>query len=125
MASSGRTVSKTTLRDEKGVETVNWLTLVGKIPLGKLGGAATLRAALARNPQIQVIDTAHGVIVKAGDQPQLGDVNRNEFLPLYREVYGALQPVIEPVIARFRPLLLGGALEEETEKTDCWLRRFE
>jgi len=112
------------LRDEKGVETINWLTLIGAIPLAKLGGAARLRAALARVPEIQIIDSANGVIVRAGDRPQLGDVNRRDALPLYREVYRAVKPVVEPVIARFRPLLLGGALEDDAEKTQRWLRRF-
>ncbi|MFZ2987032.1 type VI immunity family protein, partial [Ideonella sp.] len=35
------------LRDEPGVETVNWLTLVGERPLATLGGAQAVRAALA------------------------------------------------------------------------------
>lgn len=113
------------LRDEKGVETVNWLTLVGAIPLARVGGAAALRSALAHQPEIEVIETAHGVIVKAGNEPQLGDVNRGVFVPLYSEVYRALKPVIEPVIADANPLLLGGVLEEDAEKTQRWLHRFD
>lgn len=113
------------LRDEKGVETVNWLTLIGELPLAKLGGVEGLRKELRNSEHIEVLETRHGVIVKAGDAPQLGDVNRRDNLPLYREVYRALKPVLEPVIKDFSPLPVGGELSDEAAKTQRWLRRFE
>jgi hypothetical protein len=113
------------LRDEKGVEAVNWLTLVGSTPLAKLGGAAKLRRQLKEHRSISVIDTAHGVIIRAGERPQLGDVNRRERLPDYRAVYQALKDVMDQVLTDFRPLPLGFALPEKAEKTAKWLRRFE
>jgi hypothetical protein len=112
------------LRDV-GIETVNWLTLVGEQPLDKLGGVAKLRRALNAVRSIAVLETKHGVIVRAGDEPRLGDVNRGETLAEYRAVYRALRPVLEPVLSDFAPLTVGGELEELTDKTDRWLRRFE
>jgi hypothetical protein len=111
------------LRDEKGVETVNWLTLVGEIPLGKLGGIKTVRAALSGTPGVDVVETQHGLILKAGDIPQIGDTNRREDLPLYRAVYRVLLPVMDPIIKRFRPFIL--KTDDNIGRTERWLRRFE
>jgi hypothetical protein len=113
------------LRDEHGVEAVNWLTLVGPAPLARLGGAPALRRRLKEHRTISVIDTKHGVIVRAGDEPRLGDVNRREQLPEYRAVYHALREVMDQVLTDFRPLPLGFALADKAEKTARWLRRFE
>jgi hypothetical protein len=113
------------LRELRGVETVNWLTFVGKTPLKALGGDDKLRQLLRRSPEIRVLETKNGVIVQAGEGPLLGDVNRGDNLPLYRHVYQALKPVIEPVSRRFRPLSMGMVVEEDAEKTLRWLSRFE
>jgi len=108
-----------------GVETVNWLTLVGAEPLKKLGGAAKLRRALNSTPSVAIVETKNGVILRAGDEPRIGDLNRGDKLPEYRAVYRALRPVLEPILSDFAPLTVGGELEEDTDKTDRWLRRFE
>jgi hypothetical protein len=108
-----------------GVESVNWLTLVGNLPLEKLGGVAKLKGSLKRIPNVEIIETRNGVIVKAGNEPRLGDVNRGEKLPEYRAVHQALLPVLEPILSDFAPLTLPDDLEESTDKTDRWLRRFE
>jgi hypothetical protein len=113
------------LHDEKGVEAVNWLTLVGGTPLEKLGGAAALKRRFKPHRSIAVIEARHGVIIRAGDAPKLGDVNRREQLPEYRAVYQALKPVMDQVLTDFRPLSLGFALSENADKTARWLRRFE
>lgn len=111
------------LRDEKGVETVNWLTLVGAIPLGKLGGVKEVRASLAETPEVEIIETRHGLILKAGDIPQIGDTNRREDLPLYRAVYRVILPVMDQIIRDFRPFMLDTA--DDVSRTARWLRRFE
>jgi hypothetical protein len=111
------------LRDEKGVETVNWLTLLGEIPLQKLGGVAQLRRKLAATPEVEIVETKHGLILKAGEAPQLGDLNRDLKLPLYRAVYFAIKPVLDPVIRDFSPFNLGRP--DDAEYTERWLRRFE
>jgi hypothetical protein len=113
------------LRDEKGIEAVNWLTIVGSIPLEKLGGAAALRRRLKEHRSISVIDTQHGVIIRAGERPRMGDVNRRDDLPEYRAVYAALKDVMDQVLTDFSPLPLGLARPEKAEKTARWLRRFE
>jgi hypothetical protein len=113
------------LHDEQGVEAVNWLTLVGARPLAKLGGAAKLRAALKGQRAISVVDVKGGVIIRAGDKPKLGDVNRGEDLPDYRAVYNALKSVMDPVLADFGPLPLSLDLNENAVRTSRWLRRFE
>lgn len=111
------------LRDEKGAEAVNWLTLLGQIPLSKLGGTDKLREDLADTPEVDLIETKHGLILKAGDKPQIGDSNRGDALPAYRAVYHAIAPVLDPVIQDFMPFTLD--TDDDAGRTERWLRRFE
>lgn len=112
------------LRDEKGVETVNWLTLVGQEPLQHLGGAAAVRRALAVAPGSDAIEVVHGLIVRAGPEALIGDVNRGDAVPAYRLIHAALAPVIEPVVRDTRPLLVADDLSDADDMTMRWLRRF-
>jgi hypothetical protein len=111
------------LRHEKGAETVNWLTLLGEIPLNKLGGIDELRLKLADAPDVEFIEAKYGLILKAGGKPQLGNTNRGDDLPLYKTVYRAIKPVLDPVIRDFRPFNLGTT--DDADYTERWLRRFE
>ncbi|MBI4954579.1 MAG: DUF3396 domain-containing protein [Myxococcales bacterium] len=70
---------------------VNWLTLVSHVLLEELGGEATLRAKLSA--EIRLHPIRDGVLIQAGPEPLLGDVNRGETLPLYREVAKVLKPI--------------------------------
>lgn len=112
------------LRDEPGLETVSWLTMVGKTPLKRLGGSAALRKRLARHPAIEVHDVEHGVIVQAGASARIGGPEPSDDLQLYAQVYAALAKVLEPVIRDMRPLLIHDDLERANQMTMGWLRRF-
>ena len=111
------------LRYEKGAEMVNWLTLLGEIPLNKLGGVNELRLKLADTPEVELIEAKYGLIIKAGEKPQLGKTNRRNDLPLYKAVYRAIKPVLDPVISHFRPFNLGTT--DDADYTERWLRRFD
>ena len=56
---------------EKGLRSPSWLTFVGQEWLPKLGGADALKAQLLKHPQVRVIPFDHGLIIQAGDAPQL------------------------------------------------------
>lgn len=103
-----------------GVKTVNWLTLLGTGLVEKLGGRAKLRRRLSRD--IEILETQSGLILKAGSRAELGDSNRSEALPLYKEVYRAVEPLID--VARERAPSFD--IEEDyVEKTQRWYRRLE
>ncbi|MBI4954578.1 MAG: DUF3396 domain-containing protein [Myxococcales bacterium] len=82
------------------MKSVNWLTLVSNEMLtprytgpliGHVGGIDVLRANLS--PEILLHPIRDGVLIQAGPEPLLGDVNRGETLPLYREVAKVLKPI--------------------------------
>ena len=95
---------------------VNWLTLVGPELLAKLGGIDEVQHALS-DEDISVIVLGPGACIRAGETPQLGDLNRRDDLPLYRKIGSYLtdyrgQQEIE----------LEGLGEEASE---VWLARFD
>jgi len=99
---------------------VGWLTLLGPELIGQLGGRHKIRSALAETTHIR--DAGHGLMVSLGDAPEIGDTNRRDLLPAYRELYALLSPVAEVGIERssafeFHP----GDVYENTLR---WLRRF-
>lgn len=103
-----------------GIKSVNWLTLLGNEMISKIGGKQTLRASLSE--EIGIVTLEHGVIVRAGEKPGLGDVNRQDFLPAYREVGKALAKIR----AHGHPAFIKnvrGIIDEEI--TEAWLARFE
>lgn len=102
-----------------GVKGVGWLTLIGNTMLTELGGLAQLRRRLSK--EIDVIESKHGVIVKAGPVPLLGDVNRGDTLPLYRQVYGVVASRIEIAAERSMVFRLGS---DRSDKTHDWYRRL-
>ncbi|MCC6522670.1 MAG: DUF3396 domain-containing protein [Polyangiaceae bacterium] len=90
----------TALCCETQLKSVNWLTLVSNEMLtprytgpliGHVGGMDVLRANLS--PEIVLHPIRDGVLIQAGPEPLLGDVNRGETLPLYREVAKVLKPI--------------------------------
>ncbi len=75
------------------VKRAAWLTFVSEIALKVLGGADKVAAALADEPQIVLHPVAHGLGIQAGPAPELGDLSRQELLPLQRRVARVLRPV--------------------------------
>jgi hypothetical protein len=103
-----------------GLRGVGWLTLLGAALAKELGGAAKLKKTLGSSAE--VFEARHGLLLKAGERPRMGDTNRKDFLPEYRAVYAACKPVIERAIARSKSLSL--ASPEYKPRTLAWLRRL-
>jgi hypothetical protein len=95
---------------------VNWLTLIGPELLQKLDGMGGVRKALA-DDAIPVTRMGAGVCIRAGETPQLGDINRKEDLPLYRKVGSYLKD-----LRGQQEVELYGLDEDESE---AWLGRFD
>jgi hypothetical protein len=95
-----------------------WITMLGDHALNALGGIDVLRRTL--DPGVQVIALRHGVALRAGVQPDAGDANRNERLPLLQSV----ARVIRPVTLFGDNHIESGIFRGDTDKYERWERRF-
>jgi hypothetical protein len=103
---------------EHSIKGVNWLTLLSPSLVEQLGGKAPLRAHLSES--VVLHDLATGLMIQAGPEPGLGDVNAGERLPCYREVHRALTPV-----RNLNHYALGPRLFRQNDATRRWMNRFD
>lgn len=104
---------------DEGIKGVNWLTLIDTGLLKDLGGVKSLRQRLSS--EIEIIDCTHGIILKAGASPALGDISHGDTLPLYRQVYDLLAPWIALAADDSMAFRLG---KDAIGRTEAWCRRF-
>jgi hypothetical protein len=102
-----------------GVAAVNWLTFLGAEAAAALGGLAALERSAPAGVSALGLGKA-GVILRAGDAPQIGDANRQETLPIYGAVGKLIAQVVSPDEA-LEQILINGMSEERAHD---WLRRF-
>jgi hypothetical protein len=98
---------------------VGWLTMLSEPLLKRVGGRQKIRRALP--PDVTIVDIPSGVVLQAGVQPGLGDTNRKDLVPLYREVYRVLAPLVELAASRAPSFDIE---EDYKEKTAEWYGRF-
>ncbi len=106
---------------QEAIKGVNWLTILSNDFVDRLGGQATLRNNLPET--IELLTVSGGVIIKAGSEPQVGDIEKGDLLPEYKTVYDVVSPLQESIIDRYGSLDLPGG--GHREKTQAWLKRFE
>lgn len=109
------------MEHETGFGCINWLTLLKHDLIDKLGGESILRSRLP--PEVRFLPFSHGLMLQAGERPELGCADDPESLRFYQMVGRALAPVrlTTPfTFIRIPPRNI--ASKEETEK---WLARFE
>jgi hypothetical protein len=94
-----------------------WLTLLGPALLEELGGRDVLRNKL--DPGVAVMAGGDGVLLRAGERPELGDVNRAEFAPLLRSVAAAIEPVT--YFGDWKSL--GDLFDDDEDRVLRWERR--
>lgn len=102
-----------------GLKGVGWLTALGHPLLEQLGGLAALKKDWPE--EITLIETPHGIVIQAGDQPQLVDINSKDTLGLYRAIYKKVAPLIEVAAKRSMAFNLA---EDYVEKTEQWYMRL-
>jgi len=95
-----------------------WLTFLSKTIANTLGGEESLRARL--DPAVTVIPAGEGFAIRAGDTPEIGDVNRQEDVPLLRSVARA----IEPVTFASDTLVEAGIFRGDSDKFQRWTKRL-
>jgi len=105
---------------EQGIKGINWLTVLGREMLDRLGGLGALRRNLS--PQVRVLEYDKGVVIQAGKRPELADRNRQIFPALYAEVAKAVLPIR---ITEHRAFQHAGAARFTRETSEEWLRRFD
>lgn len=102
-----------------GIKGVNWLTAVSD-ELAQ--HAPEFPDVLMGNDAISIETLANGVIVaRAGDLPTFGEDEPH--LDLYRRVFAAVAPLMQPTLSRFGAFILPGG--DHIAKTDEWLMRLQ
>jgi len=97
------------------IKGVNWLTLLNQDFCKRLGGVESIKTKLG--PEAVVHPVQNGILIQAGPKPQMGDVNKGENLPVYRNVAKVVHPVR---LKEHRPI---GWMNEEA--TMAWFGRFD
>jgi hypothetical protein len=82
----------TAIRIGDRVRGAYWLTFLGKETLAVLEMDVS-RVGRELGSEITVYDLRNGVAIRAGLEPEAGDVNRGENLPLIRKVAELIEPV--------------------------------
>jgi hypothetical protein len=75
---------------EDGIPGVNWLTFLGARQIERLGGEKVVRESLPEEVDVATFNNG-ALMIRAGEKPELGDVNRNNKLPLYGKVGNAFK----------------------------------
>ncbi len=107
------------LHADAGLVAVNWITAVSAVGLRRLGGSAALARALPA--ECVVTESRIGAaIIRAGQLPEIGDVNRQDHVPLYQAVARALGPLwcSEDYSRQINLMYF------DEEAGHAWLRRF-
>jgi hypothetical protein len=94
----------------------NWITALGEPFLERFDRLE--RAAYLRDSRLGVTRTNTSVLIQAGPAPQIGDLNRGDELPLYRQVAKAIEPLTCGAHWPFSRVF-------DEEKTMRWLKRFD
>lgn len=105
------------------VKGVNWYTIIGKSFLDRIGGPATIRNTLSGRGDIQIVDYNNGLIIRAGEYPELGALEDGP-----PAAYVAVNKVVKPIripnpdqLHSYSPY--GNCFEKES--TDLWYARFD
>jgi hypothetical protein len=110
--------NSTRIRIGKRTRGARWLTFLGDDLVEAVGGQARLRKALSA--AIKIEKAGDGLMIRAGDLPEIGDVNKKQGVPLLREV----APPLEPVTVFDDPALLGNFANHDAVLLRRWERRL-
>jgi hypothetical protein len=102
------------------VKGANWLTILSDPFVNRLNGADALRQRLSAG--IKLHPYPGGLLIQAGDAPDLGDIQQGHDLPSYREVAAAIARVRLVKHFPLGPEELGSFGWAGTE---WWLRRLD
>lgn len=102
------------------IKGVNWITFLDAGPMTRAGGPDRLRAIL--DPSIRIDPAGEGWAIRAGSQPEAGNLEAGDRLPLYGEVARALRSIRMTEHPALGPAEFGSFGPAGTAR---WLRRFD
>lgn len=103
------------------IKSINWLTVLGDDIVAELGGRERLRSHL--EPTCTLHGYSGGIVIQAGERPQLGDIQRGDIPEAYRVVARVTRPVRFEQYdeALFR---VPRGMDKRSEML-AWVRRFD
>ena len=109
----------------EGFKCINWLTILSdQLIADKLGGLEALKERNSDN-QIRFYPYTGGVVVRAGEVPELGDVARNPYPKHYINVNALLKPARAPEIASLGFGSINGEIRFNKRTSKEWQCRFD
>ncbi|MBI0095137.1 MULTISPECIES: type VI immunity family protein [Gilliamella] len=113
------------LRFRSGFKCINWLTILSdQFIADKLGSLEALKERNSDN-EIRFYPYAGGVVVRAGEVPELGDVARNPYPKHYVNVNALLKPARAPEIASLGFGSINGEIRFNNRTSKEWQCRFD
>lgn len=106
---------------KRALRTINWLTVIDDRFVEELGGQARLAQALG--DLCPIVSYRGGLVIQAGERPELGDINRGLIPQAYRRVAKVLKPI--RFDAHERLLIDAPRPLDSLEETGRWVRRFD
>ena len=112
-------------RLREGFKCINWLTILSdQLITDKLGSLEALKERNSDN-EIRFYPYAGGVVVRAGEVPELGDVARNPYPKHYVNVNALLKPARAPEIASLGFGSINGEVRFNKRTSKEWQCRFD
>ncbi len=105
-------------RVHRGIPGTNWITLLNRGYIDGLGMSPDELVEHEWKRDITTLSLEHGVLIRAGAKPSLGDVNLME----YPFAYGEVAQRLAPYILATPPRMCGGFWESELSRD--WLTRL-
>ncbi|MCP4114960.1 MAG: DUF3396 domain-containing protein [Desulfobacteraceae bacterium] len=94
-----------------------WITFLGPHLTERIGGKQSLKKKI--DPGAEIMQAGNGIAIRAGAEPEIGDLNRKQDLPLLKSVAAAIEG-----ISYFNDSSLKVLFNEDEDKLEKWERRF-
>ena len=113
------------LRFRSGFKCINWLTILSdQLIADKLGSLEALKERNSDN-EIRFYPYAGGVVVRAGEVPELGDVASNPYPKHYVNVNALLKPARAPELGSLGFGSINGEIRFNDRTSKEWQSRFD
>ncbi|OTP88027.1 hypothetical protein B5S42_08765 [Gilliamella apicola] len=113
------------LRFRGGFKCINWLTILSdQLITDKLGSLETLKERNSDN-EIRFYPYSGGVVVRAGEVPELGDVASNPYPKHYVNVNALLKPARAPELGSLGFGSINGEIRFNDRTSKDWQSRFD
>lgn len=108
----------------EGIRSINWYTILSDEWVNKIGGEVYLKQQFM-NDDIHLLPYQGGIVIKAGEWPELGWVERDPYPKLYVKVNHVLKPIRTPSFKSFHLGSISGEIRLDERLTKEWQERFD